>query len=314
MLDVIAIGDCVVDLIIKIPSLPVKNEDVITTESFTRQGGGMCNFLIMAARLGLKTGVIDRLGDDYHGKFISEIFEKEGIDVSHLHFAQGENTTQVFVLVDDKGQHAFIGVLGSGMKLSEQDIADDYIKQSRCLYTCGYTLFSNKARNATIKALKIANKSDILTFFDPGPATFSVDKEVVYKIIEEHTDYLILNSDELTALTNIKNIPDACRKVTVGRCKTVIVKTGADGCVTYSQGKIEKIPGFKVKVVDTTGAGDSFNAAFIYGILKGLGIRKAAIIANATGAAKVQKLGAGLNVPYKENVQAILDELNMRLL
>ena len=144
MLDVIAIGDCVVDLIIKIPSLPVKNEDVITTESFTRQGGGMCNFLIMAARLGLKAGVIDRLGDDYHGKFISEIFKKEGIDVSHLHFAQGENTTQVFVLVDDKGQHAFIGVLGSGMKLSEQDIADDYIKQSRCLYTCGYTLFSNK--------------------------------------------------------------------------------------------------------------------------------------------------------------------------
>lgn len=313
MLDVVAIGDCVVDLIVKVPSLPIGNEDVITAESFTRQGGGMCNFLIMAARLGLKAGVIDRLGTDDHGKFISKIFEKEGIDTSHLIYMNGENTTNVIVLVDNGGQHAFIGILGSGMKLSEPDIDEEYIKNSRSLYTCGYTLFSQSSIKATLKALGIANKYDILTFFDPGPAAYTVNKNFLRKIIEEHVDFLILNSDELKALTNMENVKDTCRKVAVGRCKNVIVKTGAEGCITFTHGEFNEILGFKVKVVDTTGAGDSFNAAFIYGILRGLSIREAAIIANATGAAKVQRLGAGTNVPHKEDVQRILDENKIKI-
>lgn len=311
MLDVVAVGDCVVDLIVKISSLPIKNEDVITAESFARQGGGMCNFLIMAARLGLKAGAIDRLGTDDHGKFISDIFEKEGIDTSHLIYVDGENTTSVLVIVDNKGQHAFIGVLGSGMKLSKSDINEEYIKNSRTLYTCGYTLFSQSSLEATLKALSIANKYNILTFFDPGPAVYSINRDILHKIIEEHVDFLLLNSDELKALTTTENIGDACRKIIAGRCENVIVKMGVEGCIIFTHGKLDDIPGFKVKVVDTTGAGDTFNAAFIYSILKGLSIRKSAIVANATGAAKVRRLGAGTNVPYKEDVQRILDENNM---
>jgi len=314
MLDVVAIGDCVVDLIVKVPSLPIKNEDVITAESFTRQGGGMCNFLIMAARLGLKTGVIDRLGTDDHGKFISNIFKKEGIDTSHLIYMNEENTTNVIVIVDNRGQHAFIGILGSGTKLSEPDIDEEYIKNSRSLYTCGYTLFSQSSLRATLKAFSIANKYNILTFFDPGPAVYVVSRKVLHEIIEKHVDFLILNSDELKALTNIENIKDACRKVAAGRCENVIIKMGAEGCITFTRREFNEIPGFRVKVVDTTGAGDTFNAAFIYGILRGLSMRETAIIANAAGAAKVQKLGAGANVPRREDIQRILDKNRIKII
>ncbi|MEM2896372.1 MAG: PfkB family carbohydrate kinase, partial [Candidatus Bathyarchaeia archaeon] len=111
-----------------------------------------------------------------------------------------------------------------------------------------------------------------------------------------------MNENEAKILTKKKNPIEAGRKILKQGCEVVTIKLGANGCLVHTKNALEIVPGFKAKLVDTTGAGDTFNAAFIFALIKSLQIKDAAMFANAVGAIKVQKLGAGKNVPEKKEI------------
>ncbi len=305
VIDVLAFGDIVLDLIIPIEHFPIKEEDVQIAQYIKKEAGGVCNFLMAASKLGLKAGIVGCIGDDENGIFIRDLLDKEGIDVTSINLMKGEKTAIVLVLVNKDGKHAFIGVHGVGIELS-QSIDINKIKSSKAIYTSGHTLIRSPSLDLTIEAMKKASDLSISVFFDPGPLVNKIQARILDTALAS-TDTILLNSIEAEALTKTHKLEQASKILLRKGIKTVVIKLGANGCYVAQEDFSIHLPGFKVHVIDTTGAGDSFNAAYIYGYLKKLPLDHIGMIANAFGALKVTKLG-GTQVPSKRELVNFLKE------
>ncbi|MCP8309844.1 MAG: carbohydrate kinase family protein [archaeon] len=304
MIDVLAFGDIVLDLIVPVEHFPIKEEDVQIAQYIKREAGGVCNFLIAASKLGLKAGIVGCIGDDENGRFIRDLLDKEGIDVTGINLMKGEKTAIVLVLVDKDGKHAFIGVHGVGIELCQ---SIDKIKSSKAIYTSGHTLIRSPSLDLTLEAMKKASNLRIPVFFDPGPLVDKIQPNILNDALA-NTDTLLLNSIEAEALTKTHRLKEASKILLKKGVKTAVIKLGANGCFIAQEDFSIHLPSFKVPVIDTTGAGDSFNAAYVYGYLKQLPINHIGIVANAFGALKVTKLGGGTQVPSKRELVNFLKE------
>lgn len=294
MLDIVTLGDSVVDIIISVPRFPTENEETVYSDGMHNQLGGSSNLLIMASRLGLKTGVIDLLGDDDLAGYYIEALEGEGVDVSRLTRLEGAQTAHCICLVDDDGNHSYIGFPGATHSLSSEMIEPEYIAESRVLYVSGYSLTKSPIREATLKALGIATDNDLKIYFDPSPVVERVPPETLLEVLR-NADVVLLNEREQTAINSMLPQIDLEEM-----CELIVLKQGAKGCTIKQSGKHTHFEGQKVTVKDTTGAGDVFNAAFIYGQLEGWSLDRSAHLANLLAAEKIKRLGAGLNVPTRE--------------
>ena len=295
------IGDSVVDLIISVPHFPVENEETVQSESIQRQLGGSSNFLIMCARLGLKAGVIDQLGDDEYGYFYRDNLFSEGVDVSGLKIITGAQTAYCICMVDQKGNHSYISFPGVTYSLSPNNINHDYIKDSKALYLSGYSLTKESIRDATLTALNTAVENQLSIYFDPSPQMSYIPSETLQQVIG-HSEGVFINEREHSILTS--KLPQLDFQDQHG---FIALKQGEKGCTIYSDGSHHLYQAQKVEIIDTTGAGDVFNAAFIYGQSKDWSLPRCASFANKLAALKVQRLGAGLNVPTRVQAQRLLD-------
>jgi len=167
-LDVVTVGDSVVDIVIPVPRFPAGNEDSVVGDGMTRQFGGASNFLIQASRLGLSTGIVDCVGDDDLGGFFVEGLRSEGVDVSRICIKEGVRTASCICMVDETGDHAYIGFPGATEHLKPGQIEPEHIRASRLLYVSGYALATSPIRDAVLKSVEIARDADLPIYFDPG--------------------------------------------------------------------------------------------------------------------------------------------------
>jgi len=306
-LDVVTVGDSFVDIVVPIPRFLRGNEDSVLGSTTERHLGGSSNFLLTASRLGLKTGVMDCLGDDDLGKFYRDALSFEGVDVSRLLVKEDAPTSHCMVLLTRKGKHAYIAYPGASSLLTPDEVDEAYIRGSRALYSSGYALTNSPIRETALKVSKVASRGDIPIFFDPSPVISRIPREAIRAMISS-SEYLLLNEREIRLITGKHDIKEAASQLLDSGPEAIVVKRGEEGCSVHTSSGIENVPGFRVCVMDTTGAGDAFNAAFVYGRLKGWTLRESAVLANAVGAIKVTKLGAGRQVPTRDEVSRFLEE------
>ena len=309
-LDAVTVGDSVVDIFIPVPRFPAGNEDSVVGEGMTRQLGGASNFLIQARRLGLATGIVDCVGDDDLGSFFVDGLRSEGVDVSRISLEEGVRTASCICMVDDRGDHAYISFPGATDHLTPGHIEPEYIRLSRLLYVSGYTLATPPLRDSVLRSVDIAREADVPIFFDPSPVIDRVEKGVREEVIEA-SELVSLNLRELELLTDLPDADGASQVLLERGAEAVVLKLGGDGCAVVSASGQKRVPGFDVRAVDTTGAGDAFNAALAYGHLVGWPLEKAARFANAVGAVKVTKMGAGANVPTRAEIIGFLAERSL---
>jgi ribokinase len=308
-LDIVAVGDSVVDVVIPVPRFLRGNEDSLHSEGMERHMGGSSNYLIMSSRLGLKAGVIDCIGDDDLGVFYRAGLEAEGVDTSRIRVREKGRTSGCIVILTNKGKHAYIGLEGVSRTLTAEELDENYVARTRAFFMSGYSLSETPIADAVLKALRAAKKAGRHVFFDPSPVAGAIQVEVLREVVES-TDTLILNDRELGLITSTLGVrPQPVSLLCLG-AERVILKEGADGCSFHTTSGSEHYPGFKVTVVDTTGAGDSFDAAIVYGTLKRWPNHDIATLANAVGAVKVGKKAAGRNVPTLDEVKVFLRERN----
>lgn len=298
-MDIISADDLVVDVVLKLPELP-KPEKVCIPERMERQAGGAANFLIVASRLGLKTKAVGCVGDDRNGVFLIEELKREGVDTSDVTVKKGLSTKSTLVLVDDDGNKSFVGIMGDGVAVLEPEDVDLEMLDSFALYFSGYSLARLQIKWETEAILKIFDfcKDKMEIFFDPGPLVSAIPKETLKEVIGS-SDVLLLNFDEgrvITGLSSLEEISDAL--LSFG-AKVVAIKRGEKGSFIRDRKGSWEVPSFKVKLVDPTGAGDAFNAGFIFGYLRRWDLHSAAILANSIGALSATKLGAGSQLPKK---------------
>jgi sugar/nucleoside kinase (ribokinase family) len=306
---IISLGDLVADVIVSIPHLPAEaGRHQIAAEIRVEPGGG-ANFLIAGARLGQSMAAIGALGDDEWGHRVEAMITAEGVDLSHV--IHNGTTTIVLVLVGQSGGHVFLGAYGHGSPIELSQSGLDLIKNAGAIFFAGYTLTETRLLDMTLQAIEVAHRHGVPIFFDPGPQLGDVPADIRARILPL-LEVVFTTEEELPLLTPAGTIA----AVLAAGVQTVVLKRGGQGCAAFTAAAPEpqvEVSGLPVTVVDTSAAGDSFNAGFMVGAMRGWSLADCAHLANAVGAAKVQKLGGGRSVPTLAEVDAILRRFDIPL-
>jgi sugar/nucleoside kinase (ribokinase family) len=304
---VISIGDLVADVVVAIPELPVEADFNQLVREIQLEPGGAGNFLIAGARLGMQMEALGAVGEDIYGAAILDILAGEWVEINRVLRQKGGTTTTVFVLVDDSGHHVFLGHYGEGPDVILPESWRQALAGADAVTAFGYTLQEKRMARSMMDGLRFANSRGIPVFFDPGPFMQTATEEE-RNIILSCCHAILMTEQEIPFMTGGKSGIEAARGLLDAGPKIICIKRGLQGCQIFTKEGTAQHEGYHVKVVDTTGAGDTFAAAFVYAYLQGWSIEKIASFANAMGAAMVQKLGSGRHAPSWEDINQIIRE------
>ncbi|MFQ6094754.1 MAG: sugar kinase [Candidatus Bathyarchaeia archaeon] len=275
-------------------------------------GGDTSNMAVAAARLNKACGYVCRIGDDEFGRSFLEMWQREKIDTSHVIIEDGSFTGVYFISIVDGGEHDFTYYRkdSAASHLSPDDIDPEYIKGSRIFHSSGISqAISTSCREAVFKAAEIAKSAGAIFSYDPNIRLklwpINTARAVVSYTIEM-ADIIMPSMEDVKLITGHSSSERAAKQILKMGPRIVAIKLGAEGSLIATEDEIIKAPGFTVNVVDTTGAGDAFDGAFLTGILEGLGLEKTARFANATAALKTLGKGAVAPLPRRSEVEKFL--------
>lgn len=302
--ETISLGDTSVDLIASVSQYPRCGGDSEISVLQKHPGGSAANFAVAMTRLGISAGLISKVGSDETGEFLRDGLRREHVDVSHLKQENGATGT-VFVIVDKSGQRTMLSFRGVNVRLLPEEIPREYITGSRLLHVSGYSLLRAPQCDAALTAMKYAKEANVRISVDPSPLVHLAERKVLAETLE-FVDVLLPNEGEAKYLSRKKNIRDAGRTLLEKGASIVAMKLGARGCLVMNEDEEIRVPPFNVETIDTTGAGDAFNAGFSAGYLKGWNLKRSADFANAAAALKTMKGGARNGLPRIGELEAFM--------
>jgi len=284
-------------------------------ERFVRGwGGDTSNFIVAVARLGGRAGYITRLGGDSFGRSFLDLWAREGVDASRVPVDPSGFTAVYFISLMEGGGHDFT-YYRAGAAASRYDAKDldiPYIREAKALHSSGITLaVSESLREASLIAMREAKKAGALVSFDINMRPKLWSTPLAKRSCEEAftlSDIVFASMEDMKILYGIEEPRAAAEKLRSLGVRTVVVKHGGEGCLVSSGSDLFISPGFKVKVLDTTGSGDAFDGGFVLAMMEGWGAAKAAAFANAVGAITATGLGAVAPLPTREQTLRLMRE------
>lgn len=294
--EITACGEVLVDLISK-EEAPLK-----LCRDFSRHfGGSPANVLINMQRLKNRTALISRIAKDQFGQYLSEILENEAVNLDCLQF-DSQARTPVILVNKSKNTPSWLAYRGAETNLELKKQAYEKISNSSIFFTGSFILSQKPAQTTVLQALEYAVEQNKLIAFDPNfrPQLWNDSKKgkKIVKTVIAKADLIKPSLDDAYYLYGKDNPHNYLKKYHSDGAKIVVLSLGKNGILlSDSKTKPLEIPAFSEKVVDVTGAGDSFWAGFLTGILKGFSLKKAAQIGNAAAAFKIQARGALSSVP-----------------
>jgi len=317
---VVAIGEIIVDF--------VSTEPVPYTKARMFEkcfGGAPMNTAVGVSRLGVSAGVVTAVGADPFGDFSVEVLRENKVDVSNVKRKEGRRTTITFVANEPAtGERTFLFYRKpwtgetADSSLEREDIDPNYISRAEVLHVSGFALSQQPSRTAIFHAIRIAQKSQVAVSFDPTlRLDVWSDEEILrrtYRKALELSDIATFSREEAQFVLGTAEPDKAASKALRLGPRTVGIKLGAQGAfVKTADGEVVRKPAFSVKPVDTTGAGDGWNAGFLIGICEGWDLEKSVTVANAVGALVVTKRGAITAMPYRAELNTFLKQVGVRL-
>jgi sugar/nucleoside kinase (ribokinase family) len=301
---VTVLGDLIADISMRLPKFPVQAKDIHRLSYMEVGPGGACNVAIMAARFGVPIGAMGEVGDDGFGLVVREGLKREGIDVANLQVTVSARTPVAGVVVDKAGEPGYLGYAGSLQIRSWPDRWNSAIRGAQALFADGWAEYA-ETPSILLRGFEMARQVGIPTFFDPGPGNPDIDNSWMKDAIAL-SDVVMLNRAEARRLAGEHDDHVLIDTLMALGPRWVLLKRGADGLMLSHDNQRVESAGIDVRVRDATGAGDSVAGAVIYSVLNNVSVEKLAVLANATGAAKVTKLGTGHNMPTLDEIAAVL--------
>lgn len=322
MSKIIAIGEALIDFI------PYeKGAELKDVQSFFRvPGGAPLNVASAVAKLGGKSKILTKLGEDSFAETILETVEAIGVDISSVKRTKEANTALAFVSLKSNGERdfSFYRNPSADMLLSESEIKEEDFNNGDILHFCSVSLIDAPIKKAHNKAIEYCIKHNGVVSFDPNIRLplWKDPKDCKDAILEfiPKTNILKISDEELEFITGIKNEEEALKSLFVGNVALVIYTKGSGGADFITNRRRINSPCFKVQVEDTTGAGDSFIGSFLYQIIElKLGmkaitelneekVKKMLRFSNGTAALVVSKKGAIESLPDKHQVENFIKE------
>lgn len=308
MYDVICVGILVADAIAKtVDKLPETGKLDLVNRLDLYTGGCAVNSGIALSRLGINATVMGKIGDDGFGKFILRTLEDEGVDTKGLVIDKNESTSASVVLVDSSGERSFLHCLGANGVFSDRDVNYDIIADSKIVFVAGTMLMPGFDGDPCARVLKRAKEMGKTTALDTAWDSTGRWMEVLDPCIP-YIDIFMPSYEEAVQLSNKKEPEDISDVFLKRGIETVIIKLGKDGCfIKDNTGRKYLIPTYEdIKPVDTTGAGDSFAAGFLTGIIKGLDLYECGKLANAVGTHCVMEVGASTGIKSYDEIRQFM--------
>jgi ribokinase len=263
---------------------------------------------VAASRSGASVTMITKIGTDQFAQIALESFKREGMDTRYVMQDERYPTGTALIMVDEHtSENKIVVTLGACEHIEPVEIeaARTQIENSRVLLT---QLETNL--DAVEKAVEIAHAKGIKVILNPAPAPLhSLPDDLLAKI-----DILTPNETEASFLSGVKivNMDDAKLAARVLKAKgieNVIITMGGKGALVLTDSMEYIVAPIKVKVVDTTGAGDAFNGGLAAALAEGQDIKQAVQFANATGALSVTKVGTAPAMPYRNEIEHLLQTI-----
>ena len=322
MKKVIAIGEALIDFI---PH--EKGRALNDVENFLRvPGGAPLNVAAAVAKLGGKSQMLTKLGQDGFGDAILNEVKPLGVDVSRISRTNEANTALAFVSLREDGERdfSFYRNPSADMLLSAEEICVEDFNEKDILHFCSVSLIDAPIKEAHRRAIEIAKEKGCLIRFDPNVRLqLWKNPEDCRKAILEFlplSNIVKISDEELEFITGIKDEKEALDFLLTGDVKVIIYTKGTNGAEFITKERVIFSPSFKVSAQDTTGAGDSFIGSLLYQVAEGEysleqlvdlseeKVQEILTFSNATAALTVCKKGAIGALPLKEEVLAKISE------
>ncbi len=326
-LDLVCIGRTCVDLYAEQEG--ARLEDVQSFRKYV--GGSATNIAFNTARLGVRSAMLTRVGEEQMGRFVRRTLEDVGVDVSHVTFDPKHLTPYVLLAIRDIEDFPRIFAYGDAADLAidEADVDPDFIASSKALLVTGTPLSRPGSRAASLKAVKAAKEAGTSVVFDldyrpvfwgvasheQGGEMFVASEEVTegYKSVLPDCDLVVGTEEEIRIAGGSTDTREALRSIRDLSEATIVLKVGATGAIVFPE-KIPddleegvRVPGFPVEVFNSVGAGDAFMSGFLSGWLREEPLEECLRIGNACGAIVVSRHGCSPAMPTPQELEYFLN-------
>ncbi len=310
MAKILVAGELNPDMILQgCGAFPTPGKEVLADDFSMVLGSASAICAMGLARLGNAVSFVSRIGTDLWGSFCLEILKRGGLDISNV-IQDPELKTGVTVSLSSSKDRALVTFPGAIAELSEEDIPNETLKGFDHLHVSSYYL-QQRLRPGCRRLFARAGKLGLTTSLDPGyDPCESWEQDLIETL--EATDLFFPNEVEALAITRARTPEESLQVLANGGTLTV-VKLGTKGCVTRSEGQLFRQMAFPVEPVDTTGAGDSFNAGFLHAWLRRSSLSDCLRVGAACGALSTMKPGGTSGQPDEQELEAFLNRLQSDL-
>lgn len=314
MPDVVSLGEALFDLFAAPPGTTLGAARTFISEP----GGAPANVAIGLARLGVDVGFVGRVGADSFGSRLQELLRQEGVDIAHFRAVAGSRTSIALVTASSPVDQDFVLFRGADTLLRPGHLDRSYLAGAQ-VFTYGSVTLSAGGRDAALQAARWARDDGVLVAFDANyrPAVWSGEAAARDAIMPalRCADVAKLNEVELQVLAGTGDLQAGCRRLLDLGVRLCLITAGAGGA-WFDDGQASgHVPGFAADVVDTTGCGDAFLAAFLAGLvtegrrlseLDEAALRRLVSAANAAGALNAARRGAIPGLPTRAAIDRLL--------
>lgn len=304
--NLVVLGSINADHILNLESFPTPGETVTGNQYQVAFGGKGANQAVAAGRSGANIAFIACTGDDDTGKRVRKQLASDNIDIAPVSVVAGESTGVALIFVNAEGENV-IGIhAGANAALTTERVE----AQRECIANAEALLMQLESPvESVLAAAKIAHQNHTTVVLNPAPAPARVLSDELLALV----DIITPNETEAEKLTGIRveNDDDAARAAKALHDKgidTVIITLGSRGVWASVNGEGRRVPGFKVKAIDTIAAGDTFNGALVTALLEGKSMNDAIRFAHAAAAIAVTRKGAQPSVPWRKEIDEFLSQ------
>ena len=311
MADVACVGILVTDVIVNnVDALPERGKLGAVNCVKMYSGGNAMNASINITKLGGKTSVIGKVGNDGFGTFLTDEMDKFNVDSRGFVIDSNAITSSSVVLVDSGGERTFLHCSDSNDRLSESDINFDIIAESNIVFLTGTFLMRTLDGIQTANVLKKCQEMGKITVLDTAWDAHNRWMSLIKPCLQ-YIDYFIPSIDEAAKIAGTEDVDAIADTFFDLGVKHVVIKLGSKGSYVRKTKADEGIviPSYKIEnPVDTTGAGDSFCSGFLFGLSRGMDIVESARFGNAVGAHCVMATGASTGIKPYEEIKKFMEE------
>ena len=304
-LDIVCVGNVVVDAVgVYVDTIPDEGALALFDRVEMHLGGCANNTSLTLAKLGLNVGLVAKIGTDGLGDYVARELSSNGVDVRGLRRSKADATSFSFVMVPTHGNRRILHTMAANATFGPKDIDTNLFKGAKWVCAGGLALLPGLHGKDLAQVLKAAKKAGAQTAADTAINDRFSPKEwrALLEPSYPYLDVLFPSEVEATAITGETDPRKICNALRKFGVKIAGVKLGDKGCAVLSDAGYFEIPCYKVKCVDTCGAGDCFMAGLLAGLLRGEAPQDAARLGNAVSAHCVQAIGATTGIPKLKTV------------